>query len=187
MPDLYRGTEVWDLSLVDPDNRRPVDYEVRRHLLRDIQRRKPGRRLAADLWTRRNDGALKLYLTQRTLALREASHDLFATGDYIPLESTGRQSEHLCAFARRRDEQEVIVVVPRLVAGLSKNEPLGLEVWADTRILLPDVSAKAGYRNVLTDGIVTPSDDVDIAALAVADLFSIFPLALLVREGPNNH
>ena len=191
VPDLYQGTEVWDFSLVDPDNRRPVDYDLRQRLLRVAQRRKPGRRLARDLWVRRNDGAIKLYLTQRVLDIRRANRDLFQRGDYIPLETSGQQRDQLCAYARRLDDRELIVVVPRHVASFSKEELLGAEVWGDTQVLLPAVSNVSNvsegmrYRDVLTGGIVTPDLIDEKAAIAVVDLFSTLPVACLIRLGPD--
>jgi (1->4)-alpha-D-glucan 1-alpha-D-glucosylmutase len=152
--------------------------------LREVQRRKPGRRLAADLWTRRCDGALKLYLTQRVLDIRRTNRDLFERGEYIPLEIAGRQRDQLCAYARRLDDREIIVVVPRLVATLAKNEPDGSEVWGNTQILPSDVSEGTRYQNVFTGEIVTPDFTDGQAAFAVADLFMTLPVACLVRLGP---
>jgi (1->4)-alpha-D-glucan 1-alpha-D-glucosylmutase len=182
IPDLYQGAEIWDLSLVDPDNRRPVDYTLRRRFLRDLQRRKPSHRLAADLWTRRSDGALKLYVTQRALTLRQAYCDPFTRGEYIPLETIGGQSEHICTFARRFADRELVVAVPCLVASLLKGDSLGPEAWEDTRILLPGIPPGTRYRNALTNEIVTSSRESDVVALAVADLFATLPVALLVRD-----
>ena len=122
VPDIYQGTELWDQSLVDPDNRRPVDYRQRTRLLRGLQRRRPGRRLAADLLETKADGRVKLYLTSRALACRAAHPDLFARGDYIPLTAEGAAADHVVAFARRDAENEFIVAVPRLVVGLIGKE-----------------------------------------------------------------
>ncbi|HEX2281208.1 MAG TPA: malto-oligosyltrehalose synthase, partial [Thermomicrobiales bacterium] len=138
VPDIYQGTELWDQSLVDPDNRRPVDYARRARLLRGLERRRLGRRLAADLLAPKADGRVKLYLTSRALACRTAYPDLFARGDYIPLAPEGAAADHVVAFARRDAENEFITVVPRLVVGLVGKEPgdpIGSEVWSDTRLL----------------------------------------------------
>ncbi|MCD6034233.1 MAG: malto-oligosyltrehalose synthase, partial [Thermomicrobiales bacterium] len=101
VPDIYQGTELWDQSLVDPDNRRPVDYRQRTRLLRGLQRGRPGRRLAADLLETKADGRIKLYLTSRALACRATFPDLFARGAYIPLAAEGAAADHVVAFARR--------------------------------------------------------------------------------------
>ena len=187
VPDLYQGTELWDFSLVDPDNRRPVDYDRRRRLFRDLKRRKPGRRLAADLWNRRADGAIKLYLTHHALACRQADRDLFERGDYVPLGTCGRRAEHLCVYARRFEDREVIVAVPRLMATLIKGEssaPTGADVWSDTRILLPDVPPGTRYRDLFTNETLTPVASNGVASLPVEVVFATLPVALLVRHAP---
>src|SRR5207302_4319621 len=115
--DLYQGTELWDLSLVDPDNRRPVDYDRRRAMLRELDDMSP-----ADAWARRADGYPKLLLTRDALRARPE-------GDYRPLAVTGAAADHVVAFTRG---ERVSVVVPRL--------PLRLEReggWRDTTVDLP--------------------------------------------------
>ncbi|MEA2524598.1 MAG: (1-_4)-alpha-D-glucan 1-alpha-D-glucosylmutase [Thermomicrobiales bacterium] len=178
-PDIYQGTDLWDFSLVDPDNRRPVDYALRTRALRALRRRRVGPRLAADLLETVGDGRIKLYVTQRALTYRQENPALFLDGDYVPLAVTGARSVNVVAFARRLDEQEVIIVVPRLTLGVTKGEdvtPLG-EAWGDTRLTLPDTVGTARYRNAFTDEIVLAQD----AHLRVADVFAAFPVALLVR------
>jgi (1->4)-alpha-D-glucan 1-alpha-D-glucosylmutase len=125
------------------------------------------------------DGRIKLYVTQRALTYRQENPALFLDGDYVPLAVTGARSVNVVAFARRLDEQEVIIVVPRLTLGVTKGEdvtPLG-EAWGDTRLTLPDTVGTARYRNAFTDEIVLAQD----AHLRVADVFAAFPVALLVR------
>jgi (1->4)-alpha-D-glucan 1-alpha-D-glucosylmutase len=179
-PDLYQGTDLWDLSLVDPDNRRPVDYSVRTTALRALRRRRPSRRLATDLLETAGDGRIKLYVTQRTLACRQEMSALFADGDYVSLPVAGSRQNHVVAFARRSDDQEVIVAVPRLTASLARSDdpaPLG-DVWGDTRLTFTDSSDDVQYRDVFTGEINVAQD----AHLQVADLFAAFPVALLVRS-----
>jgi (1->4)-alpha-D-glucan 1-alpha-D-glucosylmutase len=185
VPDIYQGTELWDQSLVDPDNRRPVDYRQRTRLLRGLQRRRPGRRLAADLLASKVDGRVKLYLTSRTLAYRTAYPDLFARGAYIPLVAEGAAADHVVAFARRDAETEVIVAVPRLVVGLTRKElvdPIGQEVWGDTRLLLPDAEPGTRYRDIFTGETIKVSASADGANLPMAEIFAAFPFALLERS-----
>lgn len=167
IPDLYQGCELWNFSLVDPDNRLPVDYQTRRRLLDEVESLLE-QRGASKLLERWADGAVKLAVTRSALALRAEKPAIFAGGDYIPLEATGDKAEHVVAFARKAGDDAVVVAVPRLVGGLGK-----APVWGNTAIPLP---RGARWRDVLT-GRVLPGGD---AALASA-LFSGFPVALLVR------
>ncbi|MBX6342884.1 MAG: malto-oligosyltrehalose synthase, partial [Thermomicrobiaceae bacterium] len=141
LPDLYRGTELWDLSLADPDNRRPVDFDARVAALDDLDRRAEADRagLLADLLAGWRDGRVKLYLISRALRLRRERADLFAEGDYLPLEATGARPGHVVAFARRHDGAWALAVAPRLLARLTDPgvPPLGETVWGDTALALP--------------------------------------------------
>jgi (1->4)-alpha-D-glucan 1-alpha-D-glucosylmutase len=184
VPDIYQGTELWDQSLVDPDNRRPVDYRQRTRLLRGLQRRHPGHRLAADLLATKADGRVKLYLTARALACRAAYPDLFARGDYIPLAAAGAAADHVVAFARRDAGNEFIVVVPRLVVGLTGKElvdPIGPEVWGDTGLLLPDAEPGTRYRDVFSGETIRAAASDDRIMLPLAEVFAVLPFALLER------
>jgi len=184
VPDIYQGTELWDQSLVDPDNRRPVDYRQRTRLLRGLQRRRPSRQLAADLLETKGDGRVKLYLTSRALACRAAYPDLFARGDYIPLTAEGTAADHVVAFARRDTENEFITVVPRLVVGLTRKElvdPIGAGVWGDTRLLLPDAEPGTRYRDVFSGETIKVSASNDGVVLPLAEVFAVLPFALLER------
>jgi (1->4)-alpha-D-glucan 1-alpha-D-glucosylmutase len=184
VPDIYQGTELWDQSLVDPDNRRPVDYRQRTRLLRGLQRRRPGRRLAADLLETKADGRIKLYLTSRALACRAAYPNLFARGAYISLAAEGAAADHVVAFFRRDAENEFIAVAPRLVVGLTHKElrdPIGQEIWGDTRLLVPDAEPGMRYRDVFTGETLKFSASDDGAILPIAEVFAAFPFALLER------
>ncbi|QCO03942.1 malto-oligosyltrehalose synthase [Azospirillum argentinense] len=165
VPDIYQGCELWNFSLVDPDNRRPVDYDARRRLLDEVEGAPIG-----GLLERWQDGAVKLSLTRRALALRAAMPDLFAKGEYLPLEATGERAEHVVAFARRLGDDTVVVAAPRLVGALGETPD-----WGDTSVPLPRGQR---WRNALTDGTLEAAD-----AVTAADLFRDFPVALLVREG----
>ena len=159
VPDLYQGSELWDLSLVDPDNRRPVDFELRRRLLAELDGAK-----AEDLWARAADGLPKLLVVQRALALRRRRPDLFgAAGSYRSLTASGASAAHLVAFIRG---DGAVTVAPRLVLGLSRTG------WRDTVVALPD----GRWVNVLTD------DEVDGGTVAVGALLERFPVALLERQ-----
>ena len=111
VPDTYQGTELWDLSLVDPDNRRPVDFALRERWL-------AAPRPAAELLRDWRSGRIKQHVVARTLALRRRLPELFSQGEYLPLTLQGAQAERIVAFARRRPQAAALVIVPRLVAGL---------------------------------------------------------------------
>ena len=192
IPDLYQGTELWDLSLVDPDNRRPVDFPSRRALLEALQARLAAQpagdatALCAELLAAWPDGAVKLYLTLRALTLRRERPRLFAAGAYRPLDGGGRHAEHLVALARTDAEAAVLVAVPRLtarLAGLTGRFPLGEAAWDETWLVLPDDLAGA-YRDRLT-GLTLSSERRDgRTALPAPALLAHFPVALLERIGP---
>lgn len=178
VPDIYQGAELWQLALVDPDNRRPVDYELRRRLLERARQEE----LPALLETWR-DGAVKLGLIWRTLALRRSFPDLFAAGGYQPLQVRGERAGHVCAFARVRGDHLLIVAVPLLVARLwpedQQSPPLGA-VWRGVNIDLPRGGDGRHFVNVLTGDAVNPRRPRrGNPVLATADLFSRFPVALL--------
>ena len=141
VPDLYQGTELWDFSLVDPDNRRPVAFEPRRAFLEELRRR--GRSgtgsLLQELLQDPRDGRVKMYLTFKVLSFRKRHPDLFDHGDYLSLSASGAQRSRVVAFARRLENRWLVAAVPRLPAGLSPEGgwPLGEEAWGDTRIKLP--------------------------------------------------
>ncbi|GAC1325327.1 MAG: malto-oligosyltrehalose synthase [Mycobacteriales bacterium] len=158
VPDVYQGSELWDLSLVDPDNRRPVDYGVRRDLLASLDAMSP-----AEVLARADEGLPKLLVVSRALRLRRAHPDRFGpTADYAALEAAGPQAHRVLAFARG---ESVVTVVPRLVAGLERSG------WGETTLELP-----AGrWRDALT-GVETHG-----GAVRLADLLAVFPVALLVR------
>src|SRR5919112_1635978 len=156
VPDLYQGTEAWDLSLVDPDNRRPVDYGQR---ARSLESAEPLPALLGS-WT---DGRIKQHLLARLLADRAATPDLYAQGDYDPVAVTGARAANVLAFARRCGDQRLVVVAPRLFASFVAEEqaPLGA-TWEGTRIALPEGS----WRDLLTDRMVkAPGGECDLGNL----------------------
>jgi (1->4)-alpha-D-glucan 1-alpha-D-glucosylmutase len=188
VPDFYQGTELWGFSLVDPDNRRPVDYEVRRQILAEFKAQ-----AAQDPTSRRQFleefshgdqlGRSKLYLIWRILEFRSRHRALFESGSYVPLTAVGAKKQHLCTFARVWQDDVVIVVAPRLVVSLVKSQtrrPLGAEVWADTNIRLPDDVAKRQFTNILTGEVLNLPDGGGDKGLSVGQILSHFPVALLV-------
>jgi len=180
VPDFYQGTELWDLSLVDPDNRRPVDWKLRRRLLEEMAHAvatTPDRAgLARELFARPADGRVKMFLIREALGLRRARPALFAAGAYRPLEVRGALAEHVCAFARVADDAAAVTVVPRLLARRGgEAAPLGPEYWQDTALDLPaDVGRR--LRDVLTGAEVAGD------TLPLGQVLAHFPVALLERS-----
>jgi (1->4)-alpha-D-glucan 1-alpha-D-glucosylmutase len=179
VPDIYRGCELWDFSLVDPDNRRRVDYDLRQRSLDGLARSEhDGRHIAATLLNELSDGRAKMWTMMGALHFRRAHPELFKVGsDYLPLFADGNAHEHVISFARRRENQMVISVAPRFSSTLMKGEmraPLGEEVWEDAIIALPPDSPTK-FRNVLTGETVEASND----GLLCREIFASFPVALL--------
>ena len=166
VPDFYQGTEIWDFSLVDPDNRRPVDYEKRRALLETL-RDVPLEPLLAD-WP---SGAIKLAVIRTLLHFRREHAEFFREAGYTPLATTGKFRKHLIAFSRRHRNRELTVVVPRLCAGFG-SVPLG-ELWEDTA-----VTRTGGGYDILARRELSAAD----GQISVARLFATLPFAVLTRE-----
>jgi (1->4)-alpha-D-glucan 1-alpha-D-glucosylmutase len=168
VPDLYQGTELWDHSLVDPDNRRPVDHELRARLLSSPD---PWAALL-DGWT---DGRVKQQLVAHVLALRRRCPALFAKGTYRPLHTGGQTADHVVAFVREHDGQAVAAVATRLALQLLEPASPGLRFargcWGDTGIALPP----GRWRDCLSGGDVNGGD------VPIAELLGALPLALLER------
>ncbi len=183
VPDIYQGTELWDFSLVDPDNRRPVDYGLRRRLLDEVAAVADPAGAAALVETRA-DGRIKLFVTSRALAYRRNHADLFQAGTYTPLAAQGRHAECSVAFARSAGDRQVITVVPVLAAGLAKSGERGLPlgtVWGDTWLEVPGATAGQGFRNVFTGEVVEAQERNGKAGLALEQVLAVFPVALLER------
>ncbi|MGA2731751.1 MAG: malto-oligosyltrehalose synthase, partial [Syntrophobacteraceae bacterium] len=181
VPDFYQGSELWDLSLVDPDNRRPVDFEKRRAMLAGIREQDGAGigRLVQDLFSTREDGKIKLFLIYRALKAKKTNREIFRSGAYLPLESAGRFRSHVIAFAWRYEQQWALVIAPRFLSHLIQEGdfPLGRQVWQDTAVIMPD-GAPAAWRNVITGEVISAG-----RALSVGDILLSFPVALLVGEG----
>jgi (1->4)-alpha-D-glucan 1-alpha-D-glucosylmutase len=176
--DTYQGTELPDFSLVDPDNRRPVDYGRRHELLTALRTTSDTGALARELSANLEDDRAKLFVTWRALAARRDYPGLFAEGDYLPLAAGGAKAEHLFAFARRRGAVAAVVAVPRLSALLraDRGPNASADVWCDTRLNLAPVGADE-WRDVLTGRRI----GAETESIAAAELFADFPVALLVR------
>ena len=179
VPDIYQGNELWDFSLVDPDNRRPVDYDLRRSLLAEFAAKAPD---PAELLTSWTDGRIKLWLTQAALTFRREHADIFLNGAYVPLDVRGPHADHLVAFARRHGAEWAIILAPRLYAGLATRTglrvgaaPLG-DVWGETTVVLPDDAPKRWAS------VMTPATFESANGLRVADALSVFPVSLMTGQ-----
>ncbi len=187
VPDFYQGTELWDLSLVDPDNRRPVDFAVRRQLLAEMagavndEAHLPA--LYAERLSHPADGAPKLLVTARVLAHRRRHRDLYDRGDYIPLQVQGARSRHVVAFARTLDGVTSITAAGRLFVALdaASSPPIGRSAWGDTQLVLPASVAAGPYRDALTGRVVSAAHDASAGQhkLHLADVFAGLPVAVL--------
>lgn len=190
VPDMYQGNELWDYSLVDPDNRRPVDYDLRCRILFDLQQQieQSGPNLiplARELLDTSPDGRIKLYLTYATLTFRRNHAPLFNEGDYVAIEVSGEKQEHVVAFARTLGDQEIIVVTPRLVLQLLEGKeqlPLGARTWKDTWLDMSHTRIGQSYHNIFTGERLTVKDFDGTPGLTLAASCAHFPVALLARE-----
>jgi len=187
VPDFYQGSELWDLNLVDPDNRHPVDYDQRLMLLDALKRAESALgplRLVRDLLTTMSDGKVKLFLIRKALSCRNERRELFESGRYLPCEVMGEKAEQVCAFERSLDLDAIVVVAPRFFTRLvsdARSLPLGEEVWGGTRIVAPCEIPGSRYRNVFTGEIVSSITEDGGAVLKVAEVLANFPVALLER------
>ena len=186
VPDTYQGTEGWDLSLVDPDNRRPVDYAAREEWLRNLDDRAAadGRalcRLALHLSRNPADPQVKAFVVSRALRCRRDHAELFARGDYVPLAAEGPKADHVFTFLRRHGDATALVVVPRLSVGLvpeADRVPIGQRVWGETALRLP-VDLAGLWASVFTGEPITTTD----SPLPIAEALGVFPVAVLIRQG----
>ena len=185
VPDFYQGSELWDFSLVDPDNRRPVDYDRRRRLLAALAAEcaRDGRQQVAARVLDARDDRLKLFAMSMLLRARAQAPDIFTHGDYNPVTVQGAQRDHVFAFARSHGHRRVIVAVPRLVATLTSQvdqSPTGGRVWQDTLLVPPPGDWSGGLHDVVTDRCVPIQPDT--GAIRAADAFEHFPVAVLIGD-----
>jgi (1->4)-alpha-D-glucan 1-alpha-D-glucosylmutase len=182
LPDFYQGTELWNFSMVDPDNRRAVDFQQRARLLAELAAAEHGDReaLLGDILDHWQDGRIKLYLTWKALGFRGSHADLFAEGDYVPMIPTGKKDENVCAFARRKGKEWALAAAPVMMTrlGEANRMPFGQEAWGNSAIRLPD-DAPLEWRNVLTGEVTKAESTRRKKWLLLKILFRNFPVALL--------
>ena len=171
VPDVYQGCDTWDFSLVDPDNRRPVDYAQRKKALDTLEKAD-----AVDLLAHWPDGRVKLFVIRAILRYRREHADLFGQGGYRPLKVSGAHADGVVAFAREHEDRAVVVIVPRVTSRLGEGFPVGAR-WENTAVTLAD-DHPAPWRELFTGRAVTPDER---GVVTLADALANFPLAVLVR------
>jgi len=186
VPDFYQGSELWDFNLVDPDNRRPVDFLRREQMLDSVdavlkldadQRRGAIARLA-DTWP---SGAVKLLVTAAALRLRGRMTDVFLEGAYAPMEVESAAAGQAVAFARLTPDHAVVAIAPHLSSGLVSEErplPLG-DIWRTSRVLLPPDLAHVTFTDAITGAVVKPVTTASDSWIFVGQAFDLLPVALL--------
>jgi (1->4)-alpha-D-glucan 1-alpha-D-glucosylmutase len=170
VPDIYQGNEIWDYRLVDPDNRRPIDYTLRRQMLDVLPSAKPDELMQA--WP---DGRIKLFLTQQVLRFRREHADLFQRGEYLPLRVDGSFVESCISFARRLSGKWIVVIAPRLSSRVGF-PPVG-ERWKNTAIEFPETFSVRGAHDLFMCHPICVRD----RQVKVADALSILPFAMITN------
>ncbi|MBI4526473.1 MAG: malto-oligosyltrehalose synthase [Deltaproteobacteria bacterium] len=182
VPDVYQGSELWNLSFVDPDNRRPVDFGKRMEFLAGIKRaeKEDRRSLINDLLAHPEDARIKLYVTYKASQFRRTQKSLFQDGGYVPIRVSGPRKENVCAFIRRNGAGWALAAAPRLLTKLATPDrlPVGEETWGETTLMLPR-DAPEHWLNVLTGEELEISLEGQKKSLELRRVFDPMPLALL--------
>jgi len=177
IPDIYQGTELWDFSLVDPDNRRPVDFEHRIRVLDELLLRENDPLLLKELITTPQNGRIKMFLIAKLLRFRSRMAELFASGKYIPVDIKGIYADSIVSFLRTTAESACLVVVPRMLTKIIKEGemPLTGSIWGDTRLQLPPEYSNQKWVDILTNSTL----DLKSKQLAIGDILTQFPVSVL--------
>jgi (1->4)-alpha-D-glucan 1-alpha-D-glucosylmutase len=177
-PDIYQGNELWDFSMTDPDNRRPVDFTTRASLLENMQQPAANGAQAASLLNNWAEGRVKLFLSNKALEFRRRHADLFLKGDYVPLYASGRMRQHVCAFMRTYKKESVLVAVPRFTTAITDpgQFPVGSKIWRKSGLDLP-AGAPRQWKQILTGD--RTKCGTGSRMLLLSNIFSQFPAALL--------
>jgi (1->4)-alpha-D-glucan 1-alpha-D-glucosylmutase len=177
VPDIYQGTEFWDLSLVDPDNRRPVDFATRMKAI-------AGQRPLHELASRWRDGRLKQTVIRRALAVRRRAPRLFSEGDYVPIATRGCAGKHVIAFARRAGNAVALAIVIRLPAALFADADslvIPPRAWGDTSLVLPQDLSRLTFCDAISGFRLQAS-----AGIFLRDALRRLPIALLMAGASAN-
>jgi (1->4)-alpha-D-glucan 1-alpha-D-glucosylmutase len=169
IPDFYQGTEIWNFSLVDPDNRNPVDYPLIREKMKNLVD-------LENMLKTCQDGRIKLFITQRLLQLRQKFPDLFAKGIYLPLQPEGNYNENVIAFVRKHENITVIVLTTRFFHLFTKSK-LKEKFWSNTFVKLPPEITKYRFRNIFTEQELPLID-----CLQLDLMFEKMPFAVLEKS-----
>jgi (1->4)-alpha-D-glucan 1-alpha-D-glucosylmutase len=187
VPDIYQGNEILEFNLVDPDNRRPVDFETRKQMFENLARdtaaapNLPAR--VRDLLVTGQGDAAKVYLTWKTLSLRRQEPRIFQRGSYMPLHVQRDLSDHVVAFARQQEGRTMVVAVPRLCArlmGEAYDSVCEEAIWQDSTLEVPHEGVSC-YHNLFT-GECLPLNADEPARIRLSELFCNFPVALLLSD-----
>lgn len=190
IPDTYQGTELWDLSFVDPDNRRFIDYDLRKKYLTELLAKNDKSVYLSELMSNAKDGRIKLYTTWAALNERRLRPQIFEQGEYVPLTFSGTKSTHMVGYARRHNDEWSITIAPKEIKqlGAGSKFPIG-EIWGDTVVILP-ANAPAELLNVFTNELYKPASytleekahesTITIGKkLLLSEVLAYFPIALL--------
>jgi (1->4)-alpha-D-glucan 1-alpha-D-glucosylmutase len=185
VPDFYQGSELWDLRLVDPDNRGVVDFTQRMTFLDALKKdaEQASVSFAGELFSNWSDGRIKLYLVWKTLGFRREFSELFTDGEFVPADISGERAENVTAFFRIRGDRSALIVAPKWLAASEMDRESGerTKFWGNTFLALPENAAEA-WRNVLTSESVIAQKSREHSMVRVADALSQFPVALLSSE-----
>jgi len=178
IPDFYQGSELWDLRLVDPDNRQPVDFATRVSMLAALKQSETSASLASELAGHWEDGRIKLYAIWKALNFRRAQPELFSKGDFVELKTNGPYAEHILAILRRHKREWILLVAPRWLSRAQEGRADDAEFrWRDAAIQLPD-SAPSLWESIFTGEKITFVNQRP-KSIRVDQLLAVFPVALL--------
>ena len=189
VPDIYQGNELFDFSLVDPDNRRPVNYQHSQHMLDQVkslihlnlENKNIEPTQFHSILMPLESGAMKIFITAATLKFRNAHSDLFKYGNYIPLQTEGEKAENIVAFIRKYKGEAIIVIVPRLMYSLVSKDnilPVSSDLWKDTKVIIPEEYKHYNWSNIYTKEYIA---DLEVDILA-GKLLNILPVAVIFGE-----
>ena len=184
VPDFYQGSELWDVNLVDPDNRRPVEFAIRRAMLEEIVRDVDRNRvkLVEKLLASPGDGRLKMYVIHCALQFRRENPELFATGSYMPLETSGERARHVIALARYNGRERVIIAAGRffMYLGIAASSFPASKVWSEMALTLPHDLASKRYVDLLTGCAIGSYLHEGAQRFRMDEVFARMPIAMLV-------
>jgi (1->4)-alpha-D-glucan 1-alpha-D-glucosylmutase len=188
VPDIYQGNELWDFALVDPDNRRPVDYELRARMLKQLDADRGARGAVAaarERYLKWEDGAVKLLVTALGLRARKSHAELFGDGEYLPLRAAGTHADRLAAFARRHGDELAVAVAPRLVndllTGDDRSRALPARVFSGAMLPVPGLQPGDKLVDVFTEESHVARRHEGGAALEIDALLGVLPVSLLLK------